>query len=252
MLLMLRNVIQMFMVLVFSVVCSAQEPPLSNTVDALMEKARKDGKQLTLPTNKHEEEGLQAAKEAAKVYHSPEYQEKLQSIRQSLNEEVFSGYTEPWEKELEKNEQKKASGSLAATEKVYLFFSSSVPPETVQAYIEDIVFAGEPNITLLMKGFVPGQRKKSIYLRNILKKDQDCVDQVKSNSLCPRYEIPVKLKPSLFTTFGITRVPAVVYVNQDTSYRIQGDASLEYLLEQINREVKSETLNGLINIMRGS
>jgi predicted DsbA family dithiol-disulfide isomerase len=69
--------------------------------------------------------------------------------------------------------------------------------------------------------------------------------------MCRRYQVPIKIDPTLFERYGITRVPAVVYAGEKDSFKIQGDAGLDYLLERINRDAKSTTLAKLINQLRG-
>jgi hypothetical protein len=60
------------------------------------------------------------------------------------------------------------------------------------------------------------------------------------------------LKPSLFARYVVTKVPAVIYEHEGYSFLIQGDTGLDYLLERINREVKSTGLTGLIKKIRGA
>jgi len=63
--------------------------------------------------------------------------------------------------------------------------------------------------------------------------------------------VSIKLKPSLLAQYCITRVPAVVYASDKDTFIITGDTGLDYLLERINREVKTAILEGLIRSMRG-
>lgn len=220
---------------------------LSDSVSRVMDQARKDGAEMTLPVNKHHEKGLKAAKETANRYYSPEFQEKLQCEQKRLKEEVFADFVgQPPAAE----EKKQVPGKLAAEEKVFLFISSSMPDETVQAYLEAIAQADEPNLVALMRGFVPGKRGK--YLIRIIKKDLSCEDQVNPKRICERYEVPIKLAPSLFEKYGITQVPAVVYESGEDAWKISGDSALDYLLDRINRDAHKKSLEGLISTIRGS
>ena len=221
-----------------------------------MKKARKDAEKMTLPVNKYNEQGLKAAKETADLFHSPEFQERVQCEQQRLEKEVFAGYTRPWKKKTRQRatEQKEQVGSLAAGEKVFLFISSSVPDETVHAYIAALDRAGDPHLSLVMRGFVGGlvrarATKDQSYFGRILKKELDCP---RTQTPCERYKVAIRLKPSLFTRYGITRVPAVIYEHEKNSFLIQGDAGLDYLLEKINREVQSKGLASLIKKIRGT
>jgi type-F conjugative transfer system pilin assembly protein TrbC len=221
-----------------------------------MKKARNDAEKMDLPVNQYREQGLKAAEETANLFHSPEFQERVQCEQQQLEKEVFAGYTKPWKKKIRQKtaEQKGVTGSLAAGEKVFLFISSSVPDETVHAYIADFDRAGDPNLSLVMRGFVGGMararaKKGQSYFGRILKKELDCP---RTQTPCERYQVAIRLKPSLFTKYGITKVPAVIYEHDKNSFLIQGDAGLDYLLEKINREAKSTGLTSLIKKMRGT
>ncbi|MGB3224814.1 MAG: TrbC family F-type conjugative pilus assembly protein [Desulforhopalus sp.] len=220
---------------------------------SIMVQARKDAEQMTLPVNKYTDAGLKAAQETSDHFHSSEFQEKIKCEEQRLERKVFSDYTAPWKKKQQtKEEQAKQDGSLTSTEKVYLFFSSSVPDETVQAYITTIVKAGDPNLIPVMRGWVKSMadtRADVAYFSRVLQKDLACR---KSREPCQHYQVEINLQPSLFTKYGITRVPAVVYENGSDAYLIQGDAGLDYLLERINREAKSTALASLIKKMRGT
>ncbi|MHB1349764.1 MAG: TrbC family F-type conjugative pilus assembly protein [Desulfobulbaceae bacterium] len=220
----------------------------SNTVSARMEQAREDAKKMSLPANRYSEAGRQAAEQTAKTYHSTEFQERLQCEQQRLEQEVFREHTAPWK-------QKRAQeqpGDLAAKDKIYLFFSSSVPEDTVRTYIATLAWAKTTNIVPVLRGLVQGRgniNASADYFAQILQEDPDCRD--KRETMCRRYQVPIKIDPTLFERYGITRVPAVVYAGEKDSFKIQGDAGLDYLLERINRDAKSTTLAKLINQLRG-
>ena len=222
----------------------------------IMKKAREDAGKMTLPVNKYNEEGLKAAEETSQLFHSPEFQDRVQCEQQRLEKEVFGQYIAPWKKKTQQAaaEQTSQQGSLAAWEKVLLFISSSVPDETIHAYIADIDKAADPNVSLVMRGLVGGlslARAKTghSYFSRILKKELDCP---RTEKPCQRFEVPIRLKPSLFTRYGISHVPAVVYEHEGNAFLIQGDSGLDFLLERMNREVKSTGMTNLIKKMRGT
>ena len=93
------------------------------------------------------------------------------------------------------------------------------------------------------------EKKDQSYFGRILKKELDCP---RTQTPCERYQVAIRLKPSLFTKYEITRVPAVIYDHDGNSFLIQGDTGLDYLLERINREVKSKGLTDLIKKIRGT
>jgi len=225
-------------------------------VSRIMKKARKDAKKMNLPVNKYSEQGLKSAEETAKFFHSPEFQERIQCEQQRLEKEVFADFTKPWKKKTRQmtTEQKGPIDSLAANEKVYLFISSSIPDETVHAYIADLDKVSDTNVALVMRGLVGGiakarAKKGQSYFSRIMEKELDCP---RTQTPCERYQVPILLKSLLFTKYGITRVPAVIYEHDGNSFLIQGDTGLDYLLERINREVKSKGLTGLIKKIRGT
>jgi len=222
-----------------------------NIVSTIVEKAKEDSKKMTLPENAHGEEGLSAAKKAAEAFHSPGFQEQIQCEQQRLETEVFGDFVISWKKKDAVEEQSGQTSCLADTERVYLFFSSSVPDETVRAYLSAIADAGESNVIPVMRGFVGGladMAANTEYFSRILKKDLDCQD---TEVPCQRYQTAIKLNPFLFAQYGITLVPAVVFANEENGFLIQGDAGLDYLLERINREANSPSLAKLIRKLQG-
>jgi type-F conjugative transfer system pilin assembly protein TrbC len=225
-------------------------------ISRIMKKAREDAEKINLPVNRYQEDGMKAAEKTSKLFHSPAFQERIQYEQQQLEKEVFADYTKPWKRKVRQTaiEQKGPIDSLAADEKVYLFISSSIPDETVHAYIVNLDKVADPNVSLVMRGLVGGITKVRVkkgqsYFSRIMKKELDCP---RTQTPCERYQVAIRLKPSLFTKYGITRVPAVIYEHDKNSFLIQGDAGLDYLLEKINREAKSTGLTGLIKKMRGT
>ena len=251
---MLRQLIVFIFLLFLSYGIAHPREITEGDVSAIIEKAREDEQKMTIPVNKYAEEGLKAAKQAADHVNSPEVQEQIQCEQQRLEEEVFGEYVEPWRTQLASSKAEQRSDQVSH-EKIYLFFSSSVPDETIHAYIAAIARVKVPNIIPMMRGFVGGMagvKATTTYFSRIMRKDFFCKDQRNPQSICPRYQVSVQLGSPLFEEFGITRVPAVVYVNDDVqkSFVIEGDAGLDYLLERINREAKSPSLNQLITRIR--
>ena len=218
---------------------------LEKSVQQVMEKSRKVANGMEVPVNKHQEAGMKAALDSASVFNSPEFQKGLRCEQQRLKKEVFTGDIGRAVKKENPNPDK-----LAENEKVYLFFSSSMPDETIYAYLAAIEALNELEMTVLMKGFVPDERHR--YLIRIAKKDRSCVDQIQQENpvVCDRFEIPIKIQPSLFDKYKITQVPALVYARDGKTWKIIGDARLDYLLEKINRETKSPGLESMITTLQ--
>jgi len=218
---------------------------LGSIVQRVMDQATKDGATMENPVNKHHKAGKKAAQESTKVFNSTEFQEKLRCEQQRLKEDVFSDYApEPEKKDVS------IPGELAENEKLYLFTSSSIPDETIHTYLTAMEGLKEPGMTMVMKGFVPGERGR--YLNRIAQKDRSCVDRMQQNKpvVCERFEIPIKIQPSLFDRYKVTQVPAVVYEREGQAWKITGDAGLDYLLARINQEAKSPGLSSLVTALQ--
>lgn len=220
---------------------------LQRSIQQLMERAEKEAATMKIPESNHQKAGMKAAQESADLYNSPEYQKKLQCEQKRLKEEVFSEFVQ--EQVVEKEP---APGRLDENEKIYLFFSSSVPDRTMNNYLTALEALKDQEITMVMNGFVPGKRKE--YLARITQKDLACVSQLNQKTAvqCERFEIPIKINPSLFDRFEIKQVPALVYERGGDAWKITGDMGLDYLLERINRDAKSYGVEGLIKTLQGS
>ena len=224
---------------------------LQRSVQQLMERAEKEAATMKIPESNHQEAGTKAAQESAELYQSPEYQEKIQCEQKRLKEDVFSEFVQEQVAEKESTKEP-AHGRLDEKEKIYLFSSSSVPDQTMSNYLKAIEALKDQEITMVMNGFVPGKRKE--YLARITQRDLSCVSLLKQKTAvqCERFEIPIKIKPSLFDRFEIKQVPALVYERGGDAWKITGDMGLDYLLERINREIENYGVEGLIKTLQGS
>ena len=104
-----------------------------------------------------------------------------------------------------------------------------------------------------MRGFVKGladMKASAEFFNRIAKKDPDCRDVMNPQKICQRFQLIIKVNPLLFTKYGITQVPAVVYANETDAFIVEGDAGLDALLDRINREAKSSTLTSLVKNLR--
>ncbi len=244
---------KIFVILISLVIGADLTLSRAEDVASILDKAEKEAKKMTLPMNTFADQGLKAAKESTNLFHSSEFQERIKGEEQRLAKEIFPDYIGPWKKKIEHAaQQAQKSSVLAEAEKIYLFFSSSVPIETMQAYITDIVKANDPSLIPVLRGWVGGMSDTEAdthYFSQILQKDSTCSG---TSEPCEFHQTTISLQPALFSKYGVTQVPAVVYVNKKSSYRIEGDAALDYLLERINREAKSTTLDNLITVLRST
>lgn len=237
-------VLRLTIALILSTLPAAADE-LDESVQQIMEKSRQSAARMVVPVNKYQDAGMKAATESARFFNSPEFQEKLRCEQHRIKKKAF---TDDTARSVEK--EKPNPGKLAEYEKVYLFFSSSMPDETIYAYLAAIEALDEPEMTMLMKGFVPDERRR--HLIRIAKRDRSCVDQIqkKNPEVCERFEIPIKIQPSLFDQYEITQVPAIVYERENEAWKITGDARLDYLLEKINEKAKSPGLEGMITTLQ--
>jgi type-F conjugative transfer system pilin assembly protein TrbC len=232
-----------------------------------MERVDDFKKDLRVPENLYKEKGQEMAEKTYQFYQSKEFQEKLKAETERLKEEVFKKPVEEYYSGSNK-EIEKTKGKLLPTERIYIFISSSVPVHTLRNYASTLDRLRDPNIVMVMRGFVGGMKYIDPTIRfvgDILKKDTGC-DMTKKK--CETYRADFQIDPLLFRRYQIAKVPAVVYVtginvldvemseglenNTEVSnyYVLYGDASLEYMLDTMHKETKSKSIEGLMTALR--
>jgi hypothetical protein len=190
---------------------------------------------MQIPKNIHAEDGQQAARQAADQYSAPQTQKRLQCEQSRIQQQVFGAKTE---------EATDKSGTLSASETIYLFLSSSMPEEVVHTYLMKVASTGDQRIHPVMYGLVQGLGNKAItaeYFNRVLREDLECRD--KQGDICKRIQAPIQVNSLLFKQYSVTQVPTVVYASGENFWSVQGDTALDYLLEQINREAHSPALS---------
>jgi len=218
--------------------------PSREQISTLLEKVKKDADRMSLPTNSHNSAGMKAAQDAFARYQEEPWQQKIEAKKQQLSQ-----------RHLGPNEEillEKQRPILSPQEKLYLFLSSSVPITTINTYLATIAGSGS-EIVPVMFGFVGGlsqAKTQGKFFGAILQKDSGCRDQ--SQQRCPRLALTIKIEPLLFTRYGITRVPALVYDRGGDIVIVEGDAGLTGLLARIGEEVKSPGLVGLIKTIQAT
>lgn len=205
----------------------------------------------------------QAAKKLFQQFNSPEHQAKLRQEEQRLRETLFADVPQMPQPEEDGKQTEIPQGQLADHERVYLFFSSSVPNTTLQTYMTMIELAQDPNLVMVMRGFIDGMEKiqpTMQYLQDLFNKDPNCNPLKKK---CDFFRINIQINPLLFRQYGIAAAPTVVFATNVTqkgdqdeasgpAFIIEGDAALDYLLERINHKAKSKTLEALIRALQGA
>jgi len=138
---------------------------------------------------------------------------------------------------------------------VYVFISSSMPTATIQNYIRQVAKIG--NGVLVMRGFIGGAHRvkpTAKYIAQRLRKDPFC-----DHPKCAMYPVEIQIDPILFKKHGITKVPAVTFVEnvhfdgycaqrtedflaQAHATVVYGDVSLHYALQQLYEQQPSPSL----------
>ena len=228
-------------------------PDLANSLS----NADRLAKQMTVPGNRHEKDMSDLAGTLDSYYHSDEFQLRVQSETERIKSEMFGGKISGYYADKDKEAPK---GKLAESERVYVFISSAMPLATIRNYAASVARLGDPNVSLVMRGFVDGMTKIQPtigFIASVLQRDQACRPQ---DGDCEMLPAGLVVDPLLFRRYRIDRVPAVVYARglkaedaglsegdpKNTAisdhYAAYGDASLEYLLDQIRRESGSASL----------
>jgi len=238
-----------------------------DSINQYMEKVDDLKKDLKVPENLHKEKVQEMAEKTYQFYQSKEFKEKLQAETDRLKEGVFKKPLEEYYSDSSK-EIEKTKGKLQPTERIYIFISSSVPIPTLRNYALALDRLGDPNIVMVMRGFVDGMkyiRPTINFVGDILKKDPGC-DMTKQK--CDTYRADFQIDPLLFRRYQIAKVPAVVYATDVNVMDVQmseglenntkvsnyhvlyGDASLEYVLDTIQKETKSKSIEGLLTTLK--
>ncbi len=241
-------------------VFTASQPLSPGDIGNILEQSKKYGGTLSVPGSRHGTEATRLAEDVSRFAQSSEFQERIESERVRLYSEVY-GRQKDKQQETAKAQGK--AGRLSPRERVYLFISSSVPVPTLRHYIQVISDLHEPNIRVVMRGFVGGARligPTVTFLKELLFTDPECDP---GQERCPTYGVEVIIDPLLFRRYRIERVPAFVYVPSITvtdsqmseglesngisdHYLVYGDVSIEYALRLFSRERKSSGIEGLL------
>ncbi|MFH1675357.1 MAG: type-F conjugative transfer system pilin assembly protein TrbC [Pseudomonadota bacterium] len=238
----------------------------TGTVNEALERAKEYEKKIELPDVDHLE-AKKAAKEAAGQFYSPQCQEKIRAETERLKSEQFAdilkGYKKPGQAE-------PADSVLTSDERLYIFISSSVPLSTLRAYAFALDRLNDPNVAMVMRGFVGGMKyfKPTLeFVQNIIVRENSC-DLVTEK--CKVFNAAISIDPVMFRKYGIRSVPAIAYVkgksiedfavnkgcidnlnvSQDV-YIVSGDLPVDRALEVIAKETGSGRIDNLVKKIRG-
>lgn len=233
-------------------------------VSSVLKEADRMSGEIKLPENKHLLPMNEKAQQTYNYYASREFQDRLKQETEKIKKSMFNKEhtTDNYYSDAKNSEDKLKK--LKDDERIYVLISSSMPTETIRAYVSSIERLEDKKIVIAMRGFVDGMKKIGPTLRfmaEVLKKDATCTE-----ANCAMKSVPVMVDPLVFRLYGVTRVPAVVYVrgldvvdqsaseakadnikSAGQSFVAYGDASLSYLLTKIQQESDSETLKSMIS-----
>lgn len=160
-----------------------------------------------------------AAEELSCYVNSEEFTDQVDGFRIQILNEIFKDSLEEIAADhqinldsLESGTQKARNSTtplLAHDERIYLFISSSIPETTLKNYLRDLDRLRDPNIIVVMRGFIGGAKymlPTTQWIEGLLNKQTTC-----SQQNCPRYQAEIIIDPMLFTQYGIDSVPAMVY-----------------------------------------
>lgn len=225
-------------------------------ISGVLQEAQKKARD-PLPENDQFLEGQDAAGKLMEKFNAPARQAVVRDEQQRLRESLFKDIITEAMPQADQNLQAKAD---IDSEQVYLFISRSVPLATLRNYAAVIDRARADQVIMVLRGFVGGMKKirpTMEFIGEILKKDPFC-DLTKEK--CDSYQVNIQVDPQLFQRFSIDVVPTLAYLpagESDAQEKqlepliIQGDATLDYLLERINSEAGRAGLDRLITALRG-
>jgi conjugal transfer pilus assembly protein TrbC len=214
---------------------------LESSVKQLLEQTKKQAEQMQLPPNIHTQAGQQTAEHAFNNHISPGSQ-KCTSKQQTDIRKQFLG-----EEEEQEQRNRKASND---TERLYFFFSSSIPVSIVQSYLVDIHTLRTSNVIPVMHGLIGDSKDLTAtvnFFDAITLEDPTCKDPSPPGNRCPRFNHTIRIDPLFFERFHISKVPALVYENADTTINIEGAVPLAMLIEGIRQKTDSQFLDTLAN-----
>jgi type-F conjugative transfer system pilin assembly protein TrbC len=223
---------------------------------------RADQQQIVVPEIKSNEN----AEETAAIFNSEAYQKRLQEqinkLKSQLDPDTKASNPTPISRK--DNDQ---NAYLMADERIYLFISSSISISTLKSYAADLDKLRDPNIIMVMRGFVNGVRymKPTLeFISGIQIKDINCDPM---HEKCDAYHVDVFIDPMLFSQYAIQSVPAIVYARGvqllDTQtaqnskqnpalevYTVSGDVSFEHALDVIAKTSKSSQIENILKKLR--
>ena len=262
------KVLAMLCLLLFAMPACAlcEQGNVMDNLHLLENTVKKYQKSIKLPDTDNNTRAKEAAKEAARMFYSPEYQERINNEQERIKEEIFTDSHDAYKDYTPAKDT--GNNLLSPGERIYIFISSSVPISTLRNYAQDVDTIGDPGIIMVMRGFVDGVKymKPTLkFIHGIITKDRGC----EFDQRCEAFNAAVYIDPLLFRRYGITSVPAIVYAKGidvkdpgsseglttnakvEDEYTIYGDVSIEHALEKVNMKDRSRGLKKVLKKLKG-
>ena len=239
---------------------SEQKVKAMETVDvsALGEKVKEFSDKIKVPENPYKKVMTEAATRVKDTSESEEFKTKVAAETQRIGENTLG---ERFTKYYKDNIDVTSISKLKSDDRVYVFISESMPMHVLRQYAADMARLDDPQIMMVMRGFVGGVTNigpTAGLLAKITVKDTTC--DLAGGADCPMMVSNVIIDPLLFRRFNVTNVPTFVYASGvkldtadqsegretnakiDSFYSISGDVSLKYVFKQIGEAAGEEWL----------
>lgn len=234
-------------------------------------------KKITIPDyQKMHPEAVKAAERVNNQAQSPEFRKQVESMQQELQKQLegqhpeitgYRKYAEKMQINDEKSDPRKSL--LEPDQRLYILISSSMSKSMLRTLVADANKIEDPNVRIIMRGFVGGITyfKPTLqFITSLLTKDPNC--NIMAGSQCETYNIGIDIDPEIFTAYDIHSVPTFIYARgitlidktgsegdsknatYATAYKISGDCSLDYALEQLYLRSKAPQVLALQKKLR--
>ena len=197
---------------------------------------------------------------------SVDFQNKVTGYKENILKDKaldFDGKMGDYKKQITNEKEVKYKNKvLKNNERLLIAISSSMPDEVIKNYFKSF---GDINddVLFVMNGFIGNDPKKIMptlqYISGLLDKNNGASKESGDS----KYIFRVDINPKIFAKYNLSEVPAVIFVkNYNPFSEIQGnavetesneevfisygDSRINYVLEKINKEAKSEGLENLI------
>lgn len=246
----------------------AEPGPDLEAVRCALERAGEAARRMEIPASAAEAEGRAAAEEAWRVFQSEAYRERIRAEQQRILENLLPGKAAggSFYADAPAAAPPAGAGLLRPDERVWILVSSSVPRETLRNYVRDMDRLGEPNVRMILRGFVGGAKRimpTLDFVRGLILRDPSCAGED-----CPGFGAVIQVDPLVFSRFGVREVPAIVYArgvraadpsmsdgapenaSVGEAFLLRGDVSLGYALETFRREAGEGRLGTMADRLR--